>query len=124
VARLASECGIEPAILPRPLAAAGPAARVRVRLARALALDPLVLLAEHPNAPLDRPEAARLAADLSAVAGGRNLAMLVLTADAAFAAALGARVMTFAPATGRLVPPGWRAWLSRYWLPGASRLRG
>lgn len=110
---VADEVGISAAELRQPLAALTPATVVRVRLGRALALDPKVLLAEHPNAALPSDKVAAFAADLARVLAGRRLASLVLTADPIFAAAVTEQVLTLQPATGELVRSrGWRRWFS------------
>ena len=94
------------------IGAAGAATRLRVRLGKALALEPDVILAEHPNASLPPDEVARFGRDLASIALRRGIAMLLLTADAAFAGAACRRVLRLRPATGDLVPsPGWRRWL-------------
>ncbi|MBI4887801.1 MAG: hypothetical protein HY824_11960 [Acidobacteria bacterium] len=112
---LADEVGILSGTRQTPMAAADPMMRIRVRLAKALALDPRVLLAEHPSAAVPAADAARLAADLKAVARQRDLAMLVLTADPAFAAAACDRVLMVRPATGALAPTAaWRRWFERH----------
>ena len=109
--RSATEVSLGAADLARPAGDLTPLARARVRLARAVALDPQVLLAEHPTAALGEPDAAAFAWDLARVAAARRLGMLVLTADAAVAAASAARVLTLNPATGELRPAsGWRRW--------------
>jgi ABC-type polar amino acid transport system ATPase subunit len=87
---------------------------MRVRLGKALALDPWVLLAEHPNAAVPPGELPRLSADLVALAAQRGLAMLVLTADTAFAADVCNEVLTLRPASGELVPASrWKRWFAR-----------
>lgn len=109
VARLAAEVGLAPGDLPQSIAQASPAVVARVRLARALALDPIVLLAEHPTASLPRDEVTAFAAVLSRVARDRQLSVLALTGDEAFATALGGAVLTHEPATGVLRPrSAWR----------------
>ena len=114
VTQLADESGIAASVLAEPMARVDAMTRARVRLAKALAPGPQVLLAEHPNASLAPTDAGRFASDLSGIAAQRGLAMLVLTADAAFAHAACSRVMALAPATGRLEPPwGWRWWRGR-----------
>jgi ABC-type transporter Mla maintaining outer membrane lipid asymmetry ATPase subunit MlaF len=111
VRRLATEVGIDAADLGKPLAAAPPAVRLRLRLGRALALDPRVLLAEHPNAALPPDDVAAFAADLSRVVTSRGLASVVITADQTFARAVAAHVLTLQPATGELKrASGWRRW--------------
>jgi ABC-type transporter Mla maintaining outer membrane lipid asymmetry ATPase subunit MlaF len=105
VRRLADEVRIAESSLAERLGHASPEVRLRTRLGRALALEPEVLLAEHPNATLDREAAGRLAADIVRIAGGRGLATLVMTADAAFARAAARQVFALQPATGDLIPP-------------------
>lgn len=58
--------------------------RQRIAVARALAADPPVILADEPTAALDRAHADALGADLAALAGPRTL--IVVTHDAALAA--------------------------------------
>jgi ABC-type transporter Mla maintaining outer membrane lipid asymmetry ATPase subunit MlaF len=90
-----------------------PAARLRIRLARALALDPKVLLAEHPNAAIPADEAPAFAADFARVVARRRLGSIVLTADRTFASAIADEVLTLEPATGALKASlGWRRWFA------------
>ena len=113
VRELAAEVGLTPDELPQALARLGPAGQLRVRLGRALALTPRVLLAEHPNATLPVQEAPTFAADFSRIIEGRGLAALVLTADRTFAGAVSERVLTLEPATGELKSSaGWRRWFA------------
>jgi ABC-type polar amino acid transport system ATPase subunit len=113
VARLAAEVGLDGGDLPRPVGALSPASRLRVRVARALALNPQVLLAEHPNASLPPAEVPAFAADYARVTATRRLASVTLTADTRFAAAVAAQVLTLQPATGELkLAPGWRRWFT------------
>lgn len=111
VGHLAHQVGLDDENLQKPLYALSPLMRLRVRLGRALALNPRVLLAEHPNATLPREDAATFAADLSRVAAARRLALLVMTADQGFARAVAGQVLTLQPATGELKRGGWRSWL-------------
>jgi ABC-type lipoprotein export system ATPase subunit len=109
---LAAEVGISDDDMAQPIGAATPATQLRVRLSKALALNPRVLLAEHPTATLSSGDVERLAADLTAIAARRHLAMLVLTADAGFAEAACGEVRTLRPATGELTrASSWRRWL-------------
>ena len=109
VARLAAEVGLGPAQLTTPVAASSPDVVARVRLARALALDPTVLLVEHPSASLPRDAVKAFAAHLGRIARARQIAVLVVTADEAFASALGGTVLTHGAATGALKPrSAWR----------------
>jgi len=114
VRQLADEVGITPGQLPQSVTRLVADAQLRVRLGKALALGPRVLLAEHPNAALSPDEVPRFAANLAEIAARRNLAMVVMTADATFARAVSDRVLTLKPATGELTPAsGWRDWFTR-----------
>jgi ABC-type transporter Mla maintaining outer membrane lipid asymmetry ATPase subunit MlaF len=114
VRRLADEVGIAPNQLPGAVAPLDADAQLRVRLGKALALDPRVLLAEHPNVALPPDHLPRFAADLRQIAARRDLTMVVMTADTTFARAVSDRVLTLAPATGVLTAAsGWRDWWAR-----------
>jgi putative ABC transport system ATP-binding protein len=114
VGQLASEVGLTNEELGAITAVLSPGAQLRLRVGRALALRPEVLIAEHPNALLPGNESLRFAADFARIAAGRAIAALVMTADPAFAAVIAKRVLEFQPATGRLVEKqsGWRRWFS------------
>ena len=100
--RLAEEVSLDPALLDRSVRDLDPVTRVYVRLARALALDPTLLVLEHPSASLPRADVARVAAAIRAISERRDLATVTLTMDQEFAAAGAARVLTLDPATGQL----------------------
>jgi ABC-type transporter Mla maintaining outer membrane lipid asymmetry ATPase subunit MlaF len=99
---LALEVGLDGESLDRPVADGGVALRHRVRLARALATSPAVLLIEHPVAGLDATEVPPLARDIAGAAGARDLAVIVLTADASTATPFATRVLTLNGRTGEL----------------------
>ena len=83
----------------------------RVRLGRALALGPRVLLAEHPTASLERADADQLARDMSRIVSSRAMAAVYITADRAFAQQAADEIVMLKPATGELVSAvGWRRW--------------
>ena len=114
VRALAEEVGLEADTLTKAVGGLAPHALLRVRLGKALALQPRVLLAEHPNASLLAGETSRFAADLARVAARRQMAVVLTTADLAFARAVSSRVLTLRPSTGELMPSGrWREWLTR-----------
>jgi polar amino acid transport system ATP-binding protein len=104
---LAEQVGLDAASLDRPVAELPPAGLVRIRLGRALALDPAVVLLEHPTAEIHPEAAAELAAQCRTIAA----ATITLTADAGFAEAASQRCLTLDPATGRLAQR--TGWLSR-----------
>ena len=109
---LAEEIGLTPPELGQGVAALSPSARLRLRLGRALALGPRLLLSEHPNASAPPEDLASFAADYSRIVASRGIASLVLTADRAFASAITSGVLTLQPATGELKSvTGWRRWL-------------
>ena len=113
VRAIADEVALSPGELSLPTGSLTPASRLRLRLGRALALGPKVLLAEHPNAAVPPADAPAFAADLARIVAARGLAVLVLTADRTFAAAVADEVLTLEPATGALkAASGWRRWFS------------
>jgi predicted ABC-type transport system involved in lysophospholipase L1 biosynthesis ATPase subunit len=112
---LALETGLPKASLDRAVAELDSVDGVLVRLARALALGPAIVLFEHPTAEVALADVTRLAARCRAVTSRRNVATVVLTADREFAAASSARVLDWEPASGRLTTRG--GWLSRLRRP-------
>jgi ABC-type polar amino acid transport system ATPase subunit len=76
--------------------------RARLRLGRALALAPSVLLLEHATVGVERPSVVALARDVRRAAARRNIASMAFGADPEFAGAVADRVLTLDPATGRL----------------------
>ena len=107
VAALAAECGIAPEHLPQLGGELSAPLRARTHLARALALNPQVLLVEHPTVQVDERERPPLARDFAAAIGGRGMAALIMTMDVEFAGQVAHRSLTLQPATGALVP--WKA---------------
>jgi ABC-type lipoprotein export system ATPase subunit len=111
VRALAQEVGIHSVQLSQSPAGLDADAQLRVRLGKALALGPRVLLAEHPNATLPVEAIPRFGADLKTIAAARRAALLVTTADPAFAKAVSSRTLTLNPATGELArASAWRKW--------------
>jgi ABC-type polar amino acid transport system ATPase subunit len=97
----------------RPVGGLDAGGRIRVRLGRALALDPAIVLFEHPTAELSRSDVAPVASRCRDIAVMRNTATITLTADRDFGEAVASRVLTLQPATGRLSGPGWFSRLRR-----------
>jgi ABC-type transporter Mla maintaining outer membrane lipid asymmetry ATPase subunit MlaF len=111
--QLADEIGLTGAEVQARTGDLSPASRLRLRLGRALALAPSVLVAEHPNASLSGGDTPAFAADFTRIVERRGLASVVLTADRTFASSVAEEVLTLEPATGALKPsPGWRRWFS------------
>ena len=77
--------------------------RARVRLGRALAAAPSLLLLEHASAGVPKAAVAAFAADVRQVGAARRIAVVAATADDGFARAVAGRVLTLEPASGRLV---------------------
>jgi ABC-type transporter Mla maintaining outer membrane lipid asymmetry ATPase subunit MlaF len=78
--------------------------RLRLRVARALAFDPALVLLEHPSASVPPREVSAVACDIRTALDRRGAASLTVTADRAFATAIAGRVLVLDPASGRLKP--------------------
>jgi predicted ABC-type transport system involved in lysophospholipase L1 biosynthesis ATPase subunit len=87
-------------------------AAMKVRVGRALALDPQMLLLEHPTASIEREQTPPFGAALRALAERRSIAVVAVTADEAFARELGATLLTLQPVSGALSTRG-RGWFGR-----------
>ena len=103
---VARDAGIDADVFDLPAGKAGPDVQMRVHLARALALGPKILIAEHPSAGLPRDGVAPFGADLARVAKARNLALLAITADEVLAKAIGGQRYELVAASGELRAPG------------------
>jgi ABC-type transporter Mla maintaining outer membrane lipid asymmetry ATPase subunit MlaF len=99
---IAREVGLAEASWTSPVAQLDAAGWLRVRLGRAIALDPAVLLLEHASARLPAVDVAPLGTQIRAVAAARGIALVAAAADQRFAAAVADTVLTLEPATGRL----------------------
>ena len=99
---LADEVGLPEGAWERAAGSLDGLDRARLRLGRALALDPRVLLLEHVTASVERPSVAVLARDVRRAAAGRRIATLAIGADADFAGTVADRVLTLDPASGQL----------------------
>ena len=103
---LARDVGIATELFDLPAGKTGPEVKMRVHLARALALGPKLLIGEHPSAALPRATVAAFGADLLRVAQSRALALVVITADDVLAKAIGGQRLELVPASGELRAPG------------------
>src|SRR5207253_2359278 len=104
VERLAAECEIGREYLSQRAGDVPAAVRARVHLARAIALDPQLLLMEHPTAAVEENERARYGGVVARVCERRTLTIVAVTQDLQFAAAATHETFTLEGATGRLVP--------------------
>ncbi len=102
---LAREVGLADDTFDTPAGRTGPGTHMRIHLARALALGPRMLMAEHPSASLPRETVTAFGADLGRLARSRGLALLALTADEELAKAIGGQRLELVAATGELRPP-------------------
>jgi ABC-type transporter Mla maintaining outer membrane lipid asymmetry ATPase subunit MlaF len=102
VAQLAAEVGIDASLLDGRVADASPAMKARVYLARALALDPAIVVLEHPTATLSAEDANSYASLIRTIWQRRRLTTVGLTMDEKFAKATGGRLLVWQPATGEL----------------------
>ena len=107
VTALAAECGISPEHLSRFAGELPAHLRARTHLARALALNPQIVLVEHPSAEVNEAERPAMARDFATALQARGVTALILTLDVDFAEAAAHRSLTLQPATGVLVP--WKA---------------
>jgi putative ABC transport system ATP-binding protein len=101
---LATECGIDQAMLEVPAGTLKGVMRARVHLARAAALSPRLLLLEHPTADVPEPDRRALARNVVTVAESKKLAAVALTMDPDFAEEFAHRALVLEPATGALKP--------------------
>jgi ABC-type transporter Mla maintaining outer membrane lipid asymmetry ATPase subunit MlaF len=109
---LAREVELNESTWMRPLGELDRPSRARARLARALALDPGILLLEHPTADLPPADGVAFGRHVRQIAARRRAAIVAATADPAVAAAVATRVLTLDPATGRLAARR-RGWFNR-----------
>ena len=105
VTALAAQVGIDATSLDTRVADAAPLLRSQIVLARALALDPAILVLEHPTSNLAPDEAKAFAAIVNRASKHRSLTTIGLLMDEKFAKAAGGRLLTWQPATGEMRPP-------------------
>ena len=109
--QLAAEVGIDATMLDRPAGSVPIHVRMRVHLARALALGPRVLLLEHPTLAVDRDQMPAFARSVRDVSVARQLTVLAVTEDVIFADVVAERALRLQGATGAIVNArGWRRW--------------
>jgi ABC-type transporter Mla maintaining outer membrane lipid asymmetry ATPase subunit MlaF len=99
---LAHEVGLAVEVLPRPIAQLTPEVRMRAHLARAVALNPRLLILEHPTAGLPESDRRKFGKDVARIADARSLATLIISEDAAFSREAAHRMLALNGATGEL----------------------
>lgn len=109
---LAAEVRLDPATYGARVGDLDAASRARIRLGRAIALAPDVLLLDHASAGLSRAETHAFGGDVADLARRRGAALIAASADSEFAKAVADRVLTLNPATGALSELR-RGWFSR-----------
>ena len=112
VEALAHRVGIDHDWLER-LAGDAPAdVRMRVHLARAIVLNPQVLILEHPTLGVPPDVVPAFAQDVLRVVAPERLTVLAVTNDDVFSGVVAQRAYHLHAATGQLVSArGWRRWL-------------
>jgi len=112
VEALADECEIARDYLAQRAGDVPAAVRSRVHLARAIALNPRLLLMEHPTAALEESARTPFGEMVARVCDRRTLTMLAVTQDLQFATAAAHETLTLQGASGRLVAAR-RSWWRR-----------
>jgi ABC-type transporter Mla maintaining outer membrane lipid asymmetry ATPase subunit MlaF len=100
--RLAGEAGLGPLMWDKRVGDVDAVSRVRIRIARALALNPSIVLFEHASATLPRPDVSIFGRELLAIVEKREAAAIALTMDPEFASAIATKTLTLDAATGRV----------------------
>jgi ABC-type transporter Mla maintaining outer membrane lipid asymmetry ATPase subunit MlaF len=105
VLALARETGIDPGWLPKPIAGLPAGVTARVHLARSIAMQPALLILEHPSADLPAADRQPFGATVAAVTGARALTTLIISNDEDFNTAAAPRRLALQPASGALSAP-------------------
>lgn len=112
VETLARDIGLPSVALEQRPADASAETRMRTHLARAIALDPAMLLMDHPTASLPRDVVVEFGDDVARAASARGLTVVAITEDAAFAGRAVERYLKVKGGTGELVAAARRRWFS------------
>ena len=99
---VAEAVGLAPGVLDISLASAGPAAKVRTHLARALSIEPKIIVLEHATLGVPRDDIAALAASILRAVDGRDVALVALSDDDVLSKGLKARRLKLNGGTGEL----------------------
>jgi ABC-type polar amino acid transport system ATPase subunit len=100
--RLAGEVGLGPEMWDKRVGDVDAVSRVRIRIARALALNPSILVFEHTSATLPRQAVSTFGREILAIVEKRAAAAIALTMDTEFAGAVGSKTLKLDAATGRV----------------------
>jgi ABC-type transporter Mla maintaining outer membrane lipid asymmetry ATPase subunit MlaF len=96
--------GIDERSFDAPIAGLSPDVRLRAHVARAMALDPALLILEHPTAGLTGTDHSAVAADIARAIDARGLTTLAISQDARFSKVIADRRYTLQAGTGELKP--------------------
>ncbi len=118
VEALAHEAGLAERVWDQPLGRADAETGLRVRLARAVAPNPVLIIAEHPSATLPAEAVPRVARDVVRIAQARGAALVSLSADDNWVRGVGGEVLTLNPGTGELTAGGWLERVRRVFTGG------
>jgi ABC-type uncharacterized transport system ATPase subunit len=110
---IAREVGIPEAEWDRPLSEVPVGTRFRIRIGRALAWRPELVILEHPSRGIEPDCVAAMARDVNVFVARRGIASLTLTADEAFAKVVASRVLRHEAGTGKLRSGGKIGWFGR-----------
>ena len=106
VMSVAGRVGLTPEHLPLVASDVAPDVRVRVHLARSLALHPRVLLFEHPTVGVAPDAVSILAHDTAQAVDAEGVSVLVVSNDDTFCDIVAQRRYRLNPGTGRLTAVG------------------
>jgi ABC-type lipoprotein export system ATPase subunit len=106
VRALAREAGIGDEWFDRPVAGLPALVKARAHLVRAVALDPALLVLEHPTVGFGSGEGQAFGESVASVALGHNVAVLMISEDAVFSSAAATRRLALHAASGDLKPAG------------------
>jgi putative ABC transport system ATP-binding protein len=102
VTTLANEAGLAAGVLLQPIAGLTPEIRIRAHLVRAVALNPQLLILEHPTAGLPPSDRRPFGMDVAHIAEARGLPTLIISEDAEFSREAAHQTLALNPATGEL----------------------
>lgn len=99
----AADVGLPREKLDGPAHGLTPAERLRLHLARAVAVGPELLMLEHPTGMLDKPEeSAAFGETLKALSAKRGFGFVAISEDATFSKASGGRALKLNQRTGKI----------------------
>ncbi|MDQ3169898.1 MAG: hypothetical protein M3Q55_07165 [Acidobacteriota bacterium] len=99
---VAAAVGLTPGTLDVSLASAGAAAKVRTHLARALSIDPKIIVLEHATLGVPREDVPALAASILRAVEGLDVALVAISDDDVLSKGLKARRLRLDGGTGAL----------------------